>query len=36
MSYVSKEIASADPEFWTPTPAARVAAAGKKQTKTPQ
>jgi len=31
MSYVSKEIAAADPEFWTPKPAVEAAAVAKKK-----
>jgi hypothetical protein len=33
MSYVSKEMAAADPDFWTPKPAAKVAAVAKKEVK---
>ena len=35
MSYVSKETASADPNFWTPKPAAKAAPAAKKEAKKP-
>ncbi len=33
MSYVSKETAAADPEFWTPKPAVEAAAVAKKKVK---
>ena len=35
MSYVSKETASADPDFWTPKPAAKAVPAAKKEVKEP-
>ncbi len=37
ISYVSKEVASADPDFWTPKvkPAAKPAAAAKTEGKKP-
>ncbi len=33
MSYVSKETASADPDFWTPKAVAKAAPAAKKEVK---
>jgi hypothetical protein len=33
MSYVSKETASADPDFWTPKPAVKAATVAKKEGK---
>jgi hypothetical protein len=33
MSYVSAEMAAADPDFWTPKPAAKMAAKAKKEEK---